>query len=246
RSRRSSRPCPPPPTIESMLKPIFGFEGTGTIGVGASGIIVRLSYAWLMDWPLLQHARAPVSTVVRVITGSRRSPQQTRAASSRDHPASSPSTEKRHHCDAKLMLRNTEAFSSHGRHTLLTSPGDRASPSMLQPAAHEIYSGRKEHWALGCPGEKKKNINYGPNERISRAPADHGLSDGCFWHESLLAKRGALGWWWGDYATAVFHPYHPAFSHTVGVKNQPKLGGTSRYDSHARRIPASTRLDRSS
>lgn len=31
----------PPPTIESMLKPIFGLEGTGTIGVGASGIIVR-------------------------------------------------------------------------------------------------------------------------------------------------------------------------------------------------------------
>lgn len=49
RSRRSSRPWPPPPTIESMLKPIFGFEGTGTIGVGASGIIVRLSYVWLTD-----------------------------------------------------------------------------------------------------------------------------------------------------------------------------------------------------
>lgn len=63
RSKRSSRPCPPPPTIESMLKPIFGFDGTGTIGVGASGIIVRLSYAWLMDWPLLQHARAPGNSV---------------------------------------------------------------------------------------------------------------------------------------------------------------------------------------
>jgi len=35
-----------------MLKPIFGFDGTGTIGVGASGIIVRLSYAFRLDNPL--------------------------------------------------------------------------------------------------------------------------------------------------------------------------------------------------
>lgn len=28
-----------PPTIESIEKPIFGFEGTGTTGVGASGIM---------------------------------------------------------------------------------------------------------------------------------------------------------------------------------------------------------------
>lgn len=47
-------PPPPPPTIESMLKPIFGFEGTGTIGVGASGIIVRLSYASPKNSPLWQ------------------------------------------------------------------------------------------------------------------------------------------------------------------------------------------------
>lgn len=30
----------PPPTIESMEKPILGLEGTATIGVGARGIIV--------------------------------------------------------------------------------------------------------------------------------------------------------------------------------------------------------------
>ena len=30
----------PPPTIESMEKPIFGLEGTAAIGVGARGIIV--------------------------------------------------------------------------------------------------------------------------------------------------------------------------------------------------------------
>ena len=30
----------PPPTIESMENPILGFDGTATIGVGASGIIV--------------------------------------------------------------------------------------------------------------------------------------------------------------------------------------------------------------
>jgi hypothetical protein len=32
----------PPPTIESMEKPILGLEGTATIGVGARGIIVCL------------------------------------------------------------------------------------------------------------------------------------------------------------------------------------------------------------
>jgi hypothetical protein len=30
----------PPPTIESIEKPIFGLDGTATIGVGARGIIV--------------------------------------------------------------------------------------------------------------------------------------------------------------------------------------------------------------
>jgi hypothetical protein len=31
---------PWPPTIESMLKPIFGLDGTATMGVGANGIMV--------------------------------------------------------------------------------------------------------------------------------------------------------------------------------------------------------------
>lgn len=33
----------PPPTIESIEKPILGLEGTATIGVGARGIIVCVS-----------------------------------------------------------------------------------------------------------------------------------------------------------------------------------------------------------
>lgn len=33
----------PPPTIESMEKPILGLEGTATTGVGAKGIIVCVS-----------------------------------------------------------------------------------------------------------------------------------------------------------------------------------------------------------
>lgn len=38
-----------PPTIESIEKPIFGFEGTGTTGVGASGIMVGFTGTGLDD-----------------------------------------------------------------------------------------------------------------------------------------------------------------------------------------------------
>lgn len=36
-----------PPTIESIEKPIFGLEGTGTTGVGASGIMFRFTKTFL-------------------------------------------------------------------------------------------------------------------------------------------------------------------------------------------------------
>lgn len=142
---------------------------------------------------------------------------------------------KRHHCDAKLMLRNTEAFSSRGRHTLLTSPGDRASPSVLQPAAHEVYSERKEHWALGCPGKKKEQL------WSERAYLESSSGPRALWRMFLARELASV---WANYRLnealldggggTMPQPFSiPTTLHfhaRVGVKNQPKLGGTSRYE----------------
>jgi hypothetical protein len=44
----------PPPTIESIEKPILGLEGTATIGVGARGIIVCVCAPfWFLYFSLL-------------------------------------------------------------------------------------------------------------------------------------------------------------------------------------------------
>ena len=83
--------------------------------------------------------------------------------------------------------RLAHAAGTHCWHPRETAPLHRCfSPRHTKFTPSERNTG---HWVV--PGKKKSNCD--PNERISRAPADHGLSDGCFWHESLLVFEQITG-----------------------------------------------------
>lgn len=114
---------------------------------------------------------------VRVITGS----QQTRAASPRNHPGDPVHDEiSRDNETSPTVMQSwcseTPKRLAHTAGTHCWHPRETVRLSIDASArGHTKFTpGEREHWALGCLGEKKKGHNCGPNERISRVPADHG------------------------------------------------------------------------